>query len=305
MRELVRAYVSANSDAATALVWTPEGESGAPTALSLMRVFHPPRNGEERPGVAALQFMAPAPDTHSRVEAWADLAEGQAQLAARHGAIHTLAEAPEDSGEADALRAAGFTAWIHQDALKLGAPPPHVEGEPAPWLREMSGEADALSARLLTLRLTPKPLHRADVTPDLIRLAHRPAHAYLAVDEGEPQGWLAVYGGRRANAIHLCFRPEAERLVRPALRHALARLGRRAQRPVYCMVPSFASWMLSALDEVGFAHVATHVIMIRSSLAAVRQPVWSVELATARKKVIARHNSGAPSRPSSLYDSTR
>ena len=69
---------------------------------------------------------------------------------------------------------------------------------------------------------------------------------------------------------------------------ASARLRRRAQRPIYCVVPSFASWQLPALDAAGFAHVTSNVLLIRTNLATVRQPVWSVELASAQQKAAVR-----------------
>ena len=149
MLEVVRAYVSGNGNTASAMVIHEDGEHGALTALSVMRIFHHAQNGDERSVLATLEFMAPAPDTNARFEAWTALAESQSLVAAGRGARHTLAEAPEDSPEVDALLAAGFTPWMHQDALKLAGPPVAAPPEHAPWLREMAGDADEASARWL------------------------------------------------------------------------------------------------------------------------------------------------------------
>ncbi len=305
MREVVRAYVSGNGDAASAMVLHEDGEHGehgALTALSVMRIFQHAQNGDERVGLATLEFIAPAPDTSARFEAWTALAESHSMIAAGRGARHTLAEAPEDSQEVDALLAAGFSPWMHQDALKMAGAQPAGAPEHAPWLHEMSGDADEASARWLSARIVPKPLQRAGAHHDLIRLAHRPVVSYLAASEGETQGWIAVYSGKRAFSIRTLFRPEAEALVRPSMEFVIARLRRRAQRPIYCVVPSFASWQIPALDEVGFAHVASNVLLIRTNLATVRQPVWSVELASAQQTAAARHNVDTPNRYASTHD---
>lgn len=302
MREIVRAYVSGNGDAASAMVLHEDGEHGALAALSVMRIFQHAQNGDGRVGLATLEFIAPAPDTSARFEAWTALAEGQSLIAAGRGARHTLAEAPEDSQEVDALLAAGFSPWMHQDALKMAGAPAGSAPDLAPWLREMSGEADEASARWLSARVVPKPLQRAGAHHDLIRLAHRPVVTYLAASEGETQGWIAVYSGKRAFSIRTLFRPEAEALVRPSIECVIARLRRRAQRPIYCVVPSFASWQLPALDAAGFAHVTSNVLLIRTNLATVRQPVWSVELASAQQKAAARHNVETPNRYASTHD---
>jgi len=302
MREIIRAYVSGNGDAASALVLHEDVNHGPLTALSVMRIFQHAQNGDERVGLATLEFIAPAPDTSARFEAWTALAESQSLIAAGRGARHTLAEAPEGSQEFDALLAAGFTPWMHQDALKMAGAPASAAPEDAPWLHEMSGDADEASARWLSARVVPKPLQRSGAQHDLIRLAHRPAVSYLAASEGETQGWIAVYAGRRAFSIRSLFRTEAEVLVRPSIEFVIARLRRRAQRPIYCVVPSFASWQLPALDAAGFAHVTSNLLMIRTNLATVRQPVWSVEFATAQQKAAARHNVDTPNRYATTHD---
>ncbi len=305
MREVIRAYVSGNGDAASALMWHEAAEPANPVALSLMRVLHADPHGEPLPGVATLQFIAPAPNSHTRFEAWSGLAESQAMLAASRGAGHTLAEAPEEGVELDALRAAGFSPWMHQDVLKLAGAPPQGGDEVAPWLKEMGGDADEASARWLTARVVPKPLQKAGVSFDLLGLAHRPAVSYLAMSDGETQGWLAVYSGRRAFSIRVMFRAEAEALLERSLKFVVSHLRRRAQRPVYCVVPSFASWQLPALDATGFAHVTSNVLMIRTALATVRQPVWSVELAAAHQKVVARHNIDVPVPNAPIHEHAR
>lgn len=281
LRELARAYMSPPHELSSALVWTPDDAHGTPAAVSLMRVFHAPVTGEHRPRVAVIGLIAPAADSHERVEAWAELAAGQCQVAGDCGAGHTLAEVAEDSGEADALRLAGFVPWVHQDIVKVAGHLRAPVGE-SPLLREASGDADELTIRLLTQRLTPKPLQRADVGLDVNRLAHRPTTTWLATEAGEAQGWVACYVGRRATALRMLFRPDHEALAQAALSHALARLRPRLQRPLYAIIPGFASWQLPLFDGHGFGHVTSHALMLRSNVASARQPVWSAALNRAR-----------------------
>jgi hypothetical protein len=52
------------------------------------------------------------------------------------------------------------------------------------------------------------------------------------------------------------------------------------------MVPSYQSWLLPVLDELGFMHVTSNAIMVKHLTARVRQPVWSIQPSAAHTRLI-------------------
>ena len=76
------------------------------------------------------------------------------------------------------------------------------------------------------------------------------------------------------------------------LQYALHRLSKRKRAPVYCTVRAYQSWVLPVLDELGFSHITSTVLMVRHTAARVHQPVWSPcqrPAFAAATKAIARH----------------
>jgi len=281
LREAVRAYLSGGRDHAVVLV--ARSSHHDLEAFGVMYVL-PFVNGEEEghDGAAhrraALVLMSPRPQSDALIETWMHLAQEFAVEATRRGVHHIVAEAPETGGEVEALQAAGFAPLIQQDVLKLAASPslgtlPHVSG-----LREQTKD-DEPFIKALHLRIAPKMTYQAEVSFDLLRATHGPDRGLVVVRDGELLAHVSIRQGRRSYGMRALFRPEVSSIARPVLCHALARLLLRARRPVYLTLRHYQSWLLPVLDELGFVHLSSTVLMVRHTAARVQQPIWSSAVA--------------------------
>jgi hypothetical protein len=291
LRDAVTSYVTGGRDNNVVLIHRNAHESAAtngnPTApnidaFGLMQIVHDPNqtDGYKR---AALVLMAPTPDSDETLECWMHLAQEFATHAATHGVHHIVAEPTEYGGEAEALQAAGFAPLIHQDVLKLA----QLDALPDPASAKLDGlrettKVDEALIRMLHMRSAPKLTFQAELTSDLLRATTPATQSWVLTDGngagggggGEVIGHVAVQEGRRGTGLHMLFRPKAEELALPILHHALAYVRKRKRAPVYCTVRAYQSWLLPVLDELGFVHITSTVLMVRHTAMRVQQPVW-------------------------------
>ena len=290
LREALRSYASGSNDNRVVLVR--RGPEPDADAFGLVQLLSEPDDGAkdgtkngDKPKYAALMFMAPVPRNEDMAASWTDLAQALVAYAAERGAVHVIAEAPDDGSEADALFGAGFSPLIHQDVLKLARVNDGLDSPEVPGLRAQQ-DSDEPLIRLLAMRTVPKLMQRAETTSDLTRLTHRVDCGFTLMAKGELVGNVSIRRGRRGYGMQMLFHSTAEDHAEAVLRYSLGHLcGRTGDRPIYCTVPSYQSWLLPALDRLGFAHVTSNVLMIKHTTATVKQPVWSLDAKAATAKV--------------------
>ena len=297
LRDAVTSYVTGGRDHNVVLV---DRDRDGADAFGLMHILsdatHAQHDAERRVQQhrAALILMAPGPQSDEAVESWMYLAREFCSYAASHGVHHVIAEPPEYGGEAEALHGAGFAPLIHQDVFKLAsidrdardAEPPNVPG-----LRDVTKADDPL-IRMLHMRTAPKMTYQAEITSDLLRATTPSDEGWVLAQNNEVVGYLAIREGKRGYGLQMMFRPKAEELAKPMLQYALHRLSKRKRAPVYCTVRAYQSWVLPVLDDLGFSHITSTVLMVRHTAARVHQPVWSAlpePAFAAVTKVITRH----------------
>jgi len=285
IRDAMRATMSGGRDHAVVLV-----ERDAEHDLDAFGIMYvlPNQNGTSpeddhvRRG-AALIMMAPNPQTDELCEAWMYLAQEFASEAAQRGVHHIVAEVPESGGEFEALTGAGFAPLIQQDVLRLAL---KLDPEAAPQvagLREQTKDDDA-QIKVLHLRSAPKMTYQAEASFDLVRATHRMDRGFVLIRASELIAHVSVRQGRRGYGMQALFRPEAEADAKPMLQYALSHLLEKNPKPVYVTVRHYQSWLLPVLDQLGFTHVTSTMLMVRHTVARVTQPVWSKSLEAAAVK---------------------
>ncbi len=163
---------------------------------------------------------------------------------------------------------------IQQDLLKLNRPREGIgQSSDLPGLREQHKDDEPL-IRLLHQRLAPKMTYAAEAALDHFAAHHHRRGGFVLARNGEVVAYVGVHHGRRGDGLQLLFRPEAEEQARPMLEHCLARLRRAA----YVTVRHYHSWLLPVLDQIGFVHVTSTMLMVRHVAAQVQQPVWTQSL---------------------------
>jgi hypothetical protein len=125
------------------------------------------------------------------------------------------------------------------------------------------------------MRSAPKITYQAEITSDLLRATTQSDEGWLLEHESEVVGYVCIREGRRGHGLQLMFRPKAEEMAKPMLLHVLQRIRRRRRGPVYCTVRAYQSWLLPILDELGFNHITSTMLMVRHTAARVHTPVWA------------------------------
>lgn len=282
--DAMRAYISGGYDHAITLVRR-DGETRELDAFGLMYII-PGRNAKSSElKHAAMIVMSPAPHSDALSAAWTELAEVFVAQAGEHGVDSITAEVSEDGRESEALQRVGFSSLMHQDIMKLGALPAEMD---APEVIGLNPQeiTDELNLRNLNLRVVPRFLQKADSGTDLTRLTHHSDCGFVLMSNQEILAHISLQQGRRGLGMQVLFRHEAKDLAQPALQYVLANLCDKTRRPVYCMVPSYQSWLLPILDNLGFVHITSNMIMVKHTTARVRQPVWSVQTSQAHTKLV-------------------
>ncbi len=284
LRDAMRAYLSGSLDHAVTLVRRDQ-DTRDQDAFGLMYLVPSSNPAHPETRYAAMICMSPYPQNEELTNAWVELAEAFVSYAGEHGIESITAETPESSNESDALRRVGYTPLLHQDIMKLSALPDDMETPDLIGMRQQD-ERDELAVKLLRMRAVPKLLQKSEGNTDLTRLTHHSDCGFILMQDQEPLAHISLHQGRRGFGMQVLFRHEAEDLAEPALLYALANLCDNRKRPVYCMVPSYESWLLPVLDHIGFTHVTSNNIMVKHTTSPIRQPVWSVQPQHAHNKLI-------------------
>ena len=284
LREAMRAYVSASRDHTVALIRRDPNARELDT-FGLMSQVQVRTSDQDETTYAAMTYMAPCPLTDELVDTWTELTEAFCMYAGEHGVQCIVAETPESSREAEALQRVGFSPLMHQDIMKLAALPAEIEAPDVLGLRAQE-ERDEAYVKLLSMRVVPKLVQKAEGNTDLTRLTHRTDCGFILMRNQEPFANISLQQGRRGYGMQVLFRQEAEDLAEPMLQYALSNLCDKTRKPVYCMIPSYQSWLLPVLDELGFSHITSNAIMVKHTTARVRQPVWSLQPNQAHTKLI-------------------
>lgn len=284
--DAMRSYLSAGYDRNMALV--NHDEHGKCTAFGIMEMLG---------SVGVMEFMAPKPDDEEMIETWADLAEAFVTHASEKGGQVVLAEVPAESNEHEALLRAGFSNLVHQQVSKLTKMLGNNNVACAATVREVE-KSDDPAIKILTMRVVPKLLQRTDLDHDLSRMAHRSDRGFGVWQDQELVGHISFRHGRRGWGLQVLFRPDLDldTVVMPALSFAIYQVlpsPNKGDKPVYCSLPSYQSWVQPALNVLGFGLVASNMLMAKNTTARVTQPVWSAQPSKVRGRRLAQSGENA------------
>lgn len=273
--EAVSSYLTVRRD--NALLLVDREKSPGSDAFGLMHILPEP-NGDGAESIqrrAALVLMAPNPESDELVESWMYLAQAFAQQAANQGINHIIAEPSEYGGEAEALQAAGFVPLIHQDVLKLASVPDSGGMPNLPLGLRNYEKTDEPLVRLLHMKTAPKLTFQAEITSDMLRTTQGNGHGWVLMHGSEIVAHATLREGRRGYGLQVLFRPKAEDDALPMLQYVLSQVKLGKRGPIYCTLRAYQSWLLPILDELGFSHITSTVLMTRHTAARVHTPVWS------------------------------
>jgi hypothetical protein len=210
--------------------------------------------------VARLGFVGPS--TCLTEPVGLRLLDALSHEAGQRGAHNLIAEVDEDQPAFEGLRRAGFAVYARQQIWRWQGEPPAEQDGAAVWRNEASADGEAIT--WLVANLVPGLVLQVEAGPGrgrrgLLHWAEGELRAYLDLERGPRGLWAQPY-------IHPAV--EAIDMLLAAFLHRAA-----VGRPVYLCLRSYQSWMVGALDRLGFDRVAEQAVMVRRLAATVRRVI--------------------------------
>jgi hypothetical protein len=207
---------------------------------------------------ARLAYLSPTFEQGGSEGLWLSLLDGMTLLAGQKGIVTIRAEAPEDWTAFEVLRRADYAVYAHQTIWVR---------PPAPAVSEMSlRPAHPREVRILGTRYYARGTGLLKMVDSLPEAS---AQYYVLSDCQEGKGLIGVYRGDKYILADLYVTPEAKGEVNALIRGLLTMSNQGL--PVVCRLRHDMKWLGNDLSEAGFDYQCTQAIMLRHTLAGMRQ----------------------------------
>lgn len=194
---------------------------------------------------------------------WLALVDSAVVAAGQMGVHGLIAEADEVGPELVLLRRAGFAVYTRQDIWVLDEMPAGLETPDL--LRPYSPDYDWEMA-LLYSHIVPPLIQLVEPSPPdkgviwVLPEADNELGAFVHVLEGPAATWLQLF-------IH----PNAQAQSREIVASVLKVIRPQADKPVYCCVRRYQSWLEHSLAEIGFSVWGSQAVMVKHTVLPVQQ----------------------------------
>ncbi|HLE28666.1 MAG TPA: hypothetical protein VI793_11145 [Anaerolineales bacterium] len=216
------------------------------------------RFGDEQ---ARLVYIAP--ECANAKDGWQPVVERLAVEAGERGAHHLIAEVNENSGEFEALRAAGFAVYARQSLWRLSAEVPTPSVRVA--LRPVNS-ADVVGVSTLYANIVPRLVQQVEPPPYHMR-------GYVLEQKHELVAFLHVRRGPLGFWVEPYLHPEADQLSEATLLTGLSLIPNENKKPVYVCVRRYQNWLQDILMQSGFEAMGTQAVMVKRLVARVTEPL--------------------------------
>jgi hypothetical protein len=242
-----------------------------------------PAGSEEQSGTNGSQATSEA-NHHAPLDetAWLALLDSAVFAAGQKGAHGLIAEADEVGPELVLLRQAGFAVYTRQDIWILDEIPAGLE---IPDLLRPYSADDDWEMALLYAHIVPPLIQLVEPSPPdegIIWVLPEPNNelgAFVHVLEGPAATWLQFF-------IHPNSQSQSREIVASVLKVSRP----QADKPVYCCVRRYQSWLQLALTEIGFSVWGSQAVMVKHTV----QPIQQVQ---PQKAAVLETNYGVPTPP--------
>lgn len=241
-------------------VWKSENDQGA--AFVQVRCL-------DDCSTARLIFLGAAsntenPDNQNNIEEdiWLPLLDDLIAATGKRGAHNLIAEVDETGCELPVLRKAGFAVYTRQDIWMNDSYGDTLE--PAE-LRDYR-EIDDWDVFVLYSNIVPRLIQSVEPNPPIssgVNLVLREGNeltALVHLNKGPSASWMRLF-------IH----PNADTKPKKIISTALKSGKPSKERPVYCCVRRYQSWLQGPLQEAGFRFWGSQAVMVKHMTKAVKQ----------------------------------
>ncbi len=201
--------------------------------------------------------------THDAV--WQSMFDELGIYLGSRGVQNLIVEAREDSAEADILNEIGFANYSRQDIYKLEQ-----------WQPTGNSVAKLLTPRRRSDDWDIELLH-AHTVPNMIRMIEpHPVinpDSWIYHENGELIAFANHTTGRSADWLNLMLRMETEASPEQLVRDAIIFKPPAKERPLYCSLRHYQSWLRAPLEKNGFQEIGSQVVMVRHTTQPIKQKV--------------------------------
>lgn len=228
-----------------------------------------------------------AADSNVHDDVWMGLLERLTIVMGDAGVQSMVAEVPEDSDVFRVLKQAGFAAYTRQDVWKLT----HLRGP---------GNVNVVQAMRPTAEWDVEVMY-SHVVPNMIRMVEsRPPLAndgWVRYESGDPVAYAHVKQSKHGMLLWLMVRLTAEIDPVSLIRGIVARKQPTPELPLYCVIRNYQDWLNRPLEQSGFQHIGSQVVMVKHTVQKVKSGVTSLE------EVLAKQGAKARTSPSQWHGS--
>lgn len=208
---------------------------------------------------------------HVNENVWLPLLD-QAVIEAGQRGIHSLvAEVDEVSDELPVLRRAGFVVYTRQDVWMLADK--EIKQEKETILKPRKAEDD-WAIQLLYANIVPRLVQLVEPLPPL-----EDGAVWVLHEENELVAFIHMHVGPVATWLRLFIHPSAEAQADEIITAVIHQNSEVANRPIYCCVRRYQSWVQTALERSGFALWGSQAVMVKHIVQKAAKPLADLSAA--------------------------
>lgn len=204
------------------------------------------------------------PDKLSSVDEdlWLPLLDDLMKAAGEHGAHNLIAEVSETGPELPVLRKAGFAVYTRQDIWMVG----ETDNDAEPADLQNYRELDDWDVFVLYSNIVPRLIQSVEPNPPI-----NSGENWVLREGNELTTLIHIKKGTAADWMRLFIHPNADTKPKHIIRTALEYGKPTDERPIYCCVRRYQSWLQGPLQESGFKYWGSQVVMVKHTTKSVKQ----------------------------------
>ena len=193
---------------------------------------------------------------------WLTLLDDLIVATGSRGAHNLIAEVHETGPEFPVIRQAGFAVYTRQDiwiSEEFSEADNHAE------LRDFR-ELDDWDVFVLYSNIVPRLIQSVEPNPPI-----HTGNNWVLREGDELSAHVHINDGPVASWMRLFIHPNAHTKPKSIIQAALAAGQPSKERPVYCCVRRYQSWLQGPLQEAGFRYWGSQAVMVKHMTKAVKQ----------------------------------
>lgn len=202
-------------------------------------------------------------------DSWLQFLDELVKETGRIGLHNLVAEAAENSQELDLLRKAGFAVYTRQDIWIADQP---ADG-PRSITLQSRDSVDDWDISILYSNSIPGLIHSVEPSPPL----SSGQNFVMREQNGDLAAYVHIKSGAVASWMQLLIHPNAHTKPKEIVMSALDIASPSPERPIYCCVRRYQSWLLGALEKTGFRPWGSQAVLVKQIVQPYKQATPALE----------------------------